>query len=50
MRLVGSGLIRYAELCTVTRNLFIQSERIFAKGAHPMEKINVNMTLGGEGV
>ena len=29
-RVVGSGLIRYMELCTVTRNLFIQSECVFS--------------------
>ena len=28
--IVGSGLIRYMELCTVTRNLFIQSECVFS--------------------
>ena len=27
---VESGLIRYVELCTVTRNLFIQSECVFS--------------------
>ena len=30
----GSGLFRYAELCTVTRNLFIQSECIFSSWRH----------------
>ena len=29
-RVVGSGLVRYMELCTVTRNLFIQSECVFS--------------------
>ena len=29
-RVVGSGLIKYMELCTVTRNLFIQSECVFS--------------------
>ena len=29
-RVEGSGLFGYAELCTVTRNLFIQSECVFS--------------------
>ena len=29
-RVEGSGLFRCAELCTVTRNLFIQSENVFS--------------------
>ena len=33
-RVVGSGLIRYMELCTVTRNLFIQSECVFSSWRH----------------